>query len=138
MLLQENGVRDSQAVRQAKYELNIHVAIGRGTFAASKLITIASASVCTNASNTTMMIQQCHSDWCLTLEPKQSQPIIWFNPDAKQELMVRPMSKDIVWSWSGRFAVSDVANHTLRLHAQEDGHFAILPITVMMQVRILL
>eukprot|EP00892_Ulva_mutabilis_P007518 jgi/Ulvmu1/5138/UM021_0155.1 len=129
----DTRARHTAGSRPAKYELNIHVAIGRGAFAASKLITIAPATVCTNASNTTVLVQQCHSGRCLSLEPTQSRPIIWFNPDAKQELSVRPIAKDICWMWSGRFTVSDVANHALRLHAKEDGHYAILPITVMMQ-----
>lgn len=116
----------------------MHVAVGGGVFAASKMITIAPAAVCTNASNTTIRVHQCQSDWYLTLQPGQTQPLIWFNPEAKQELMVRPISREMVWNWSGRFTVGEVASHMLRVHARDDcAHYAILPITIMMQVYLL-
>lgn len=45
------------------------------------------------------------------------------------------MSKELEWNWSGRFTVSDVANHMLRVHLKDEhAHYAIIPITIMMQV----
>lgn len=99
------------------------------------MITVSPATVCINASNSVIRVHQCQSDWYLTLQPGQTEPLIWFNPEAKQELMVRPISRDMVWNWSGRFTVAEVANHMLRVHARDDcAHYAILPITIMMQV----
>jgi SHR-binding domain of vacuolar-sorting associated protein 13 len=120
----------------ARYDVNVHVAIGSNPFASSKLVTFAPAVVLCNASNATMHVQQYHSNKLLTLEPGHSQPLIWFNPDAKPELLVQPVSCEAVqWAWSGRFTVSEVSSHALRIHSKNDpSHFTILPVSVTTQV----
>jgi hypothetical protein len=119
----------------ARYDVNVHVAIGSMPFESSKLVTIAPAVVLSNASNVTMHVCQYHSNMLLTLEPGQTQPLVWFNPEAKPELMLQPISELIQWNWSGRFAVSEPSSHSLRVHAKTDrSQFAIIPVTIVMQV----
>ena len=120
----------------ARYDINVHVAIGSQPFASSKLVSFAPAVVLCNASNAIMHVQQYHSSKLLTLKPGQSRPLILFNPDAKPELLVQPVCEGMQWNWSGRFTVSEVASHALRIHSTNDpSHFTILPISVSMQVR---
>lgn len=119
----------------ARYDVNVHVAIGSHPFASSKLVTFAPAVVLCNASNATMNVQQYHSNKLLTLQPGSSRPLIWFNPDAKSELLVQPVCEGVLWNWSGRFTVSEVCTHALRIHSKNDpSHFTILPVSVSMQV----
>ena len=132
--------RDVQACEEsdlamARYDVNVHVAIGSHPFASSKLVSFAPAVVLCNASNAIMHVQQHHSSKLLTLKPGHSRPLIWFNPDAKPELLVQPVCEGVQWSWSGRFTVSEVSSHALRIHSKNDpSPFTILPVTVSMQV----
>lgn len=132
----QDRAQSTEEARTARFDLNIHVAVGRGVYASSKLITIAPAVICINSSKLPIKIHQCQSDWFLTLQPGKAQPLIWFNPEARQELIARPVSEDTAWNWSGKFTVSEVANHMLRIHSLHDyAHYTILPITIMMQVQ---
>lgn len=120
----------------ARYDINVHVAIGSHPFASSKLVSFAPAVVLCNASNAIMRVQQQHSNKLLTLEPGHSKPLIWFNADAKPELLVQPVYEGVLWNWSGRFTVSEVSSHALRIHSKNDpSHFTILPVSISTHVR---
>jgi hypothetical protein len=133
-LVRLQGCEESD-LTMARYDVNVHVSIGSNPFASSKLVTFSPAVVLCNASNATMHVQQFHSSKLLTLDPGDSQPLIWFNPDAKPELLVQPVCEGVQWSWSGRFTVSEVSSHALRIHSKNDpSHFTILPVSVTTQV----
>jgi hypothetical protein len=120
----------------AKYDVNLQVAIGRGAFALSKVVTISPSFIIVNAANSPVEVRQSHSTVILTLQPGQSRPVIWFNADAKPEMLVRPVHGECDWAWSGRFPLAEATNHTLRIHARcNDALYAIMPISIVSQVR---
>lgn len=119
----------------ARYDVYAHVAIGRGAFMASRIVTLAPAFVLVNSADVPIQVCQHRSNVIITLNVGQSRPWPWFVSEGKTELLARPVSSNPAWCWSGRFSIAEVGNYNMRLvSARDTSEYTIFPIGITMQV----
>jgi vacuolar protein sorting-associated protein 13A/C len=125
-----------KAEKWARYDVNVHVAIGPGAFGSSRIVTLAPRYVLVNSADTLIEVCQHRSNAIITLEPGEARPWAFFGAEKPSELLVRPVSNKAQWCWSGPFSISDVGNYSLRLtSALSPAVYTILPIGVTTQAR---
>ena len=119
----------------ARYDVHAHVAIGRGAFQASRVVTLAPAFLLVNSADVPIQVCQHRSNVVITLGVGQSRPWPWFASEGRTELLARPASSAPVWCWSGRFSIAEVGNYNMRLTAAgRPSQYTIFPIGITMQV----
>jgi hypothetical protein len=118
----------------ARYDVNAHVAIGTGAFVASRIVTLAPGYVLVNSADIPIEVCQARSNAIVTLDPGEARPWAFLLGDMKSELLIRPVSGEAQWCWSGRFSISEVGNYSIRLTSTlSPAVYTILPIGVTMQ-----
>lgn len=125
-----------QPTMVARYDVNLHVAMGSGAFSGSRMVTIAPTFVLVNAADVPIEVCHARSRVVVTLEPGEARPWTWFMSDGRPELLARPVGTAVDWCWSGRFSIAEVGNYHVRLIAEKSmATYTIFPIGITMQAR---
>lgn len=128
---------DTVSEMRARYDVNVHVALGTGAFSACRILTLAPASVLVNETGAPLEVCQHGSSAVTTLSVGAELPWVSIaGGDASTTLLMRPCDGTQQWCWSGRVDVAEVGENGIRIaSAAHPDAFAIMPVTVAIQVR---
>ena len=134
----ESLVQGEDAVPEARarYDVNVHVALGTGAFSACRIITLAPAFVLVNETGGPLELCQHGSNAITSLCEGAELPWVSIaGGDASTTLLMRPCGGAAPWCWSGRIDVAEVGENAVRISSSADPDvFIIMPVAVTIQV----
>jgi SHR-binding domain of vacuolar-sorting associated protein 13 len=132
----EHNLQDVPFPTTMRFDISVHVALGKAPFSHTRIVTIAPTIVLVNASTMCIELCQPRCNVVRRLKGGESLPLQSFGThDGKHEVMLRPMDESTAWCWSGRILIAEAGTCSIRIRAATEPYlYLVVPVTMTRQV----